>query len=71
MVKASWGYCVPVFDFSSKPAALPRIGGSAVPGASETELEIGRTTLCDESANITMNPPVDLVPGSGQFCPLY
>ena len=43
MKKASWGYCVLVFDSSAEPAVLQEISDSFVPGGSRTEFEVGRT----------------------------
>ena len=57
--KASWGYCVSVFDSSGKPAALPVIGGSGVPGGFKTEFGVGRTTSCDDGANIPKIPSME------------
>ena len=58
MKRASWGYCVSVFDSS---AGLPVFGGSGVPGGSRTEFEFGRTTSCDEGAIIPITPPKEVL----------
>ena len=59
MKKASWGYCVLVFDSSGEPAAHPGFIDSCAPGGSGTEFEVGRTTSCKEGADCTMNAPMD------------
>ena len=59
MKKASWGYCVLVFDSDGEPAAHPRISDSCAPGGCGTEFEVGRTTSCEEGADGTVNSPMD------------
>ena len=49
--KASWCYCVLVFDSSGEPAALPELGDSCDPVGSGTEFEVGRTISCEEGAD--------------------
>ena len=48
MKKASWNYCVLVFDSSGEPAVHPETSDSCAPGCSGTEFEVGRTTLSEE-----------------------
>ena len=57
MKKASWGYCVLVFDSSGEPAVLQEISDSSVPGGSRTEFEVGRTASCGEGPEATLNAP--------------
>ena len=64
-MKASWGCGVSVFDSSGEPAALPGDTGSDVPGSSGTEFEVGRTSSCDEGADIKKIPRMNL--GSNMF----
>ena len=59
MKKASWGYCVLVFDTSDEPAAHPGDSDARAPGGSGTEFEVGRTTSCDEVADAATNAPMD------------
>ena len=59
MKKASWGYCVLVFDSAGKSAAHPGINDSCVPGGSGTEFEVWRTTSCEEGADTTVKAPMD------------
>ena len=68
MKKASWGYCVLVFKSSGELAALPGVGYSGDPGDSGTEFEVARTTTCEEGADVTMKPLMDLELTLGQFC---
>ena len=44
MNKASWGYCVLVFDSKVEPAAHPGTSDSWLQGGSGTEFEVGCTT---------------------------
>ena len=55
MKKASWGYCVSVFDSSGEPTTHPRTSDSCTLGGSVTELEVGRTTSCEEGADDAIN----------------
>ena len=57
MKKASWGYCVLVFDSSGEPAVLPEISDSCAPGGYGTEVEVGRTTSCEEVADARVKLP--------------
>ena len=59
MKKASRGFCVLVFDSSGEPAAHPGISYSCAPSVSLNEFEVGRTTLCEEGADATVNAPMD------------
>ena len=59
MKKASWGYCVLVFDSSGGAFAHPGNSYSCAPGGSRTEFEVGRTMSCEESADASMNAPMD------------
>ena len=68
MKKASWGYCALVFNLSGKPAAHPEISDSFGQGGFGTEFEFGRTTLCEEGADATMNAPMDRESSMGQIC---
>ena len=61
------GFCVPVFDSSGEPAALPGIGDSAEPVGCPTEVGVGHITSCVEGANITMNPPKGLASSMGHY----
>ena len=65
--KASWGYCVLMFDSSGEPAAPPRSIDSCAPGCSETEFEVRRTTSCKEVADATVNARMDRESGMGYF----
>ena len=68
MKKASCGYCVLVFNTSGKPAALPGVSDSCGPGGSWTEIQVGRTTSCEEGADAAMNAPMDHESSIGHFC---
>ena len=68
MKKASFGYCVSMFDSSFKPTCLTRIGDSCVPGGSGTEFELQRITSCEEGADAKMNAPMDHESRMGHFC---
>ena len=57
--KASWGYCVLLFDSSGKSAAHPGISDSCAPGGSGTEFEVARTTSYEEGADATVNAPMN------------
>ena len=57
MRKASWGYCVLVFDSSGEPAAHSKVSDSCAPGGSGTEFEVGRNKSCEEGAEAVMNAP--------------
>ena len=49
-----------VFQYLNVLASLLLFSGmndSCVPGGSVTYFEIGRTTLCEEDTDVTMNPP--------------
>ena len=59
MTKASWGCCVVVFDSSGKPAVHPQVIDFCAPGCSGTEIEVGRTTSCEEAVGATVNAAVD------------
>ena len=59
MKKASWGCCVLVFDSSAEPAIDQEINDSCVPGCSETEFEVRRTTSCEEGVGATVDVPMD------------
>ena len=59
MKKASWGYCVLVFDSSGEPAVHPEISDSCAPGYSGTEFEVGRTTLSEEGVGARVDAPMD------------
>ena len=59
MKKASWGYCVLVFDSSGESAAHPRKNDSCAQGGSGTEFEVGHTISCEDGADATVNAPKD------------
>ena len=59
MKKASWGFCVLVFDSSGEPAAHPRISASCAPGCCRTEFEVAHTTSSEEGADVTAIAPMD------------
>ena len=59
MKKASWGYCVLVFDSSGEPPAHSGISDSFRPDCSETDFEVGRTRSCEEGVGATVNAPRD------------
>ena len=59
MMKASWGHCVLVFDSCGEPAVHPEISDSCAPVGSRTDLEVGRTTSCEEGADATVNARMD------------
>ena len=65
MKKASWGYCVLVFDSTGEPALHPKISDSCAPGCSGTVFAVARTTSCEEGADATMNAPMDLLSRMG------
>ena len=53
--KTSPGFCVLVFNSSGEPAAQPRFSDFCALRGSGTELEVGRTTLCEEVAFTKIN----------------
>ena len=59
MKNVSWGYCVLVFDSSGQPATHQRNGDSCAPGGFGTEIDVGRTSSCEENADTAMNAPMD------------
>ena len=67
MKKASWGWCVLVFDSSGEPAAQPGISDFCAPGGSVIEFEVGRTTSCEEGDDAKVNAPMDHESGMGWF----
>ena len=58
MKKASWGFCVLVFDSSGDPAAHPGITDTSARGGSGTEFDVGRTS-CEEGVDATKSAPMD------------
>ena len=58
MKKASWGYCVLVFDSSGEPAGHPEFSESCAPGCSGTEFEVGRITSCEDAVGATVHAPM-------------
>ena len=58
MEKASWGCWFLVVD-SSEPAVHPDVSDSFAPGCSENELDVGRTTSCEDGVGATVNAPMD------------
>ena len=58
MKKASWGYCVLLFDSSGEPAGHPEFSDSCAPGCSGTEFEVGRTSG-DDGVGATLHAPMD------------
>ena len=58
MKKASWGCSISVFDSSGEPAGCPDFSDSCVPGCSETEFEVGRTS-CEDGVGATVHSPMD------------
>ena len=67
MKKASWGFCVSVFDSSVGPAALPGYGDSDFLGGSGTEFEVGRTASFGEGAEVTMTSLINPESFMGHF----
>ena len=67
MKKASWGFCVSVFDSSVGPAVLRGYDDSVFPGGSGTELEVGRTALFGEGADVTMTSLINPESMMGHF----
>ena len=59
MKKASWGYCVLVFDSSGEPTAHPGIIDSPAPGGSGTQFQVRSTISCEEGADAVVNAPMD------------
>ena len=59
MKKASWGYCVSMFDSSGEPAVHQEIGDSCAPDCSGTQFEVGRTASCEDGVRATVNAPMD------------
>ena len=59
MKKASWAYCVLVFNSFGEPAAHPAISDSCSAGGSGTEFEFGRTISCEDDADAIINAPMD------------
>ena len=59
MKKASWGCYVLVFDSSGEPAVHRDFCDSCAPGCSGSELEVGRTTSCENGVGATVHGPLD------------
>ena len=59
MKKATWGFCVLLFDSSGEPAGHAGISDSCAPGGSGTELEVGRNTSFEEGPEATLSAPTD------------
>ena len=61
MKKASWGYCVLVYDSAGEPAARPKdflLLFRVVLGCSGSEFEMGRATSCDDVPSLEKRPPM-------------
>ena len=67
MKKASWGYCVLLFDSSGELAARPGTSDSFALDGSGTEFEVAHTTSCEEGADATMDAPMDHESSMGQI----
>ena len=48
-----------MFDSSGEPAVHPKISDPCAPAGSETEIEVGQTTSCEEVVDATVNAPMD------------
>ena len=58
MKKASWGYCVLVYDSAGELAARPDDPFAAVPVCSGSEFEVGRATSCDDVPSLGKRSPM-------------